>query len=170
MWVLTRWQGTSHVIHGRGLTSSGVKAGPRPDVNVTDSERMLCNTLRCIVWHILTAATWLDTGATGMALVSISATVRDWHAIYIQQFRLFSMAYLDSCHVIWHWGWIGCHYVMPLTGVLGWPTFYTSQREHTCSVWHDGKDFTSSPPMWHIILKWFRACPVPWGCLYMFNV
>ena len=34
--------GTSHVTHGHGLTSSGIKVRPRPDVNVSDSEKMTC--------------------------------------------------------------------------------------------------------------------------------
>ena len=42
MWALRRGRGTSRVTHGRGLTSLGVKAGPGPGVNVSDSERMAC--------------------------------------------------------------------------------------------------------------------------------
>ena len=129
---------------------------------------MLCNTLCCVVWHILTDVMWLDMGPWGLALVSISATAGDWHTI--QQFRLFSMPYLDSCNMIWHWGWIICHSVMSMIGVLWWPTLYTGEQEHTGSVRHDGGDFTWSPSMCHITLKCFTARPVPWGHLYMFNV
>ena len=42
MWALRRGRGTSCFTHRCGLTSSGVKAGPGPGVNVSDSERMTC--------------------------------------------------------------------------------------------------------------------------------
>ena len=114
MWALRRGLATTRESH------TGVASPPRGSRRAWtwcqcqwQWDVMLCNTLRCVVWHILTDVMWLDTGPGGLALVSISATIGDWHAT--QQLRLCSMPYHDSCHMIWHWGWIGCHSVMPLT-------------------------------------------------------
>ena len=79
---------------------------------------------------------WLDTEAGGLVLVLISVTVREWHAT--QHVMLFRMPYLARCHMIWHWGWIGILSVIPMSGVLLWPTLYTGQWGKTWSFWHDG--------------------------------
>ena len=53
MCILRRGWGTSCVTHGHGLTSSGIKAGPGPGVNVSDSERMTCYSTLYVGWHVI---------------------------------------------------------------------------------------------------------------------
>ena len=110
----------------------------------------LFNNLHCVVYHILANVMWLDTGTRDLALVSISVTVRDWHAI--QQFMLF------TCHILPDVTWfdtgsgsafsLSCQHQVCCSGQhftwVNWGTPVLSDM-----IWGGG--YTWSPPTYHNI-------------------